>query len=232
MSSIAEVSNIVEEYLEAVLRLQEKSGSARTNELVKMMKVAPGTVTNTIERLEKELLLTHEPYKGVRLTQKGRSIALSVLRKHRLCERLLTDILDVEWHKAHDYACKLEHGVSDDLAAKIEKALKSPETCPHGNPIDTESRRHLSSKSKPLAESNVGQKVLVTKIVDEQSDVLQYLGTLGLRPGIALEVVEKVPFDGPITVKIHERAHALSRQMASLIHVREVEPPRKYARTS
>ncbi len=232
MRSIAEVTSIVEEYLEAVFRLQEKSGSARTNELVKMMKVAPGTVTNTIERLEKESLLTHVPYKGVRLTEKGRSIALRVLKKHRLCERLLTDILDVEWGKAHDYACKLEHDVSDDLALKIEKALKSPETCPHGNLIDTESSRHLSMKSEPLTESNVREKVLITKIVDEQSDLLQYLDTLGLHPGNSLEVVEKAPFDGPITVRIGGRAHALSRQIASMIHVRKVEPQRKHAQTS
>ena len=229
MGAVAEVTSIVEEYLEAVFRLQEKSGSARTNELVKMMRVAPGTVTNTIERLEKESFVTHEPYKGVRLTEKGRSIAIRVLKKHRLCERLLTDILNVEWHKAHDYACKLEHDVSDDLALKIEKALRNPETCPHGNLIDTESRRHLSMKSAPLTESNVRDKVLIAKIVDERSDLLQYLDTLGLHPGNSLEVVEKAPFDGPITVKINGRTHALSRQIASVIHVRKGESQRKHA---
>lgn len=231
MSPTAEVTSIVEEYLEAVFRLQEKSGSARTNELAKMMRVAPGTVTNTVERLEKESLLTHEPYKGVRLTEKGRSIALRVLKKHRLCERLLTDVLDVEWHKAHDYACKLEHDVPDDLALKIEKALKSPQTCPHGNLIDTESRQ-LSRKSKPLTESDVREKVLITSVVDERSDQLKYLDTLGLRPGSLLEVVEKAPFDGPITVRTDDRTHALSRQIASIIHVRKAELQRKHAQTS
>lgn len=220
MSSAVEITGVVEEYLEAIYRLQERDGSARTNELVKMMNVAPGTVTNTIERLEKESLLIHEPYKGVRLTQKGRSIALKVLKKHRLCERLLTDILGVEWSNVHDAACKLEHAVSDELASKIEKTLKYPETCPHGNPIAAEPR-HRQEGSKPLTESRVREKVSITKVADEESDLLQYLDTLGLRPGGSLEIIEKAPFDGPVTVRVKGRDHALSHEVASMIKVKK-----------
>ncbi|MFB0502553.1 MAG: metal-dependent transcriptional regulator, partial [Candidatus Bathyarchaeia archaeon] len=109
------VSSVIEEYLEVIYRLQERSGVARTLELAEMLNVAPGTITNTVERLEKESLIVHEPYKGVRLTEKGRGIALRMVRKHRLSERLLTDILDVEWDKVHDAACQLEHGISDEI---------------------------------------------------------------------------------------------------------------------
>ena len=91
-----EVSVVTEEYLESIFRLQEKRGIARTSEIVKLLKVAPGTVTNTIERLERKGLVTHTPYKGVKLTEEGARIAMRVIRKHRLSERLLTDILHVE----------------------------------------------------------------------------------------------------------------------------------------
>src|SRR3990170_7716439 len=103
-----EVSATVEEYLEAIYRLEESKGSAKTSELAQRMKVAVGTITNTVESMENQSLIVHEPYKGVKLTSKGRKMALDVLRRHRLSERLLTDVLQLDWSKAHDEACKLE----------------------------------------------------------------------------------------------------------------------------
>jgi len=104
MSVSEEISAVIEEYLECIFKLQEKSGVARTSDIVKSLGVVPGTVTNTVEWLEKEGLVTHKPYKGVKLTEKGRKIALQVIRRHRLSERLLTDILNMKWDKAHDAA--------------------------------------------------------------------------------------------------------------------------------
>lgn len=218
-----EVSNVVEEYLEVVYRLQEKSGVARTSELVKMLNVAPGTVTNTVERIEKESLIVHEPYKGVKLTEKGRRIALGVVRKHRLSERLLTDILNVEWEKTHDAACQLEHGISDEIAKKIEKTLGHPKTCPHGNPIPTECGGIIEESSQPLTKFSMKEKGIIVKITDENSDLLQYFGALGLKPEVSLEVIEKAPFNGPITVRVDNKNHALSREIAGLIRVRKID---------
>ena len=121
-----EVTAVIEEYLEGIYRLQEKSGVARTSEIVKLLQVVPGTVTNTVERLEKEGLVTHEPYKGVKLTEKGRKIALNVIRRHRLSERLLTDILRVKWSEAHKAACRLEHAIIHEIVKPLEKALGHP----------------------------------------------------------------------------------------------------------
>jgi len=218
-----EVSNVVEEYLEVIYRLEEKSGVARTSELVKLLNVAPGTVTNTVERLEKESLIIHEPYRGVKLTEKGRRIALRVVRKHRLSERLLTDVLSVEWEKAHNAACQFEHGISDEIAKKIEKALGHPKTCPHGNPIPTECGGIIEETSQPLTKFNLKEKGVIIKITDEDPELLQYLKTLGLKPEASVEVVEKAPFSGPITVRVDEKDHALSREIASLIKIRKVD---------
>jgi DtxR family Mn-dependent transcriptional regulator len=215
-----EVTAVIEEYLEGIYRLQEKSGVARTNDLVKLLQVVPGTVTNTVERLEREGLVTHEPYKGVKLTEKGLKIALQVVRRHRLSERLLTDILHVEWDKVHDAACKLEHGITDEIIKPLEKALGHPKTCPHGNPIPTKCGGIIEEKSEPLTALKGGEQGTILKITEEREDLLHYLDKLGIKPGASLEILEKAPFNGPITLKIGATNRALSRAMASVIQVK------------
>ena len=127
-----------EEYVEAIYRLQKQSGVAKTKELAEELKVVPGSITNTIEHLEKHDLVKHEPYRGVRLTKKGEKLALDIIRRHRLAERLFTDILNVEWSEAHESACKLEHALTKDVLPMLEKRLEHPKFCPHCNPIPTE----------------------------------------------------------------------------------------------
>lgn len=218
-----EITAVVEEYLEGIYRLQEKDGVARTSDIVKSLKVAFGTVTNTVERLEKEGYVTHEPYKGVKLTEKGLKIALQVVRRHRLAERLLTDILKVEWDKAHDAACKLEHGITDEIIKPLEKALKHPKTCPHGNPIPTKCGGIIEEKSQPVTKLNEREQGTIVKITDEESDLLHYLDKIGLVPGASIEIVEKAPFNEPITLKVDGTTRALSCSMASIIRVKRTK---------
>jgi len=216
------VTAAIEEYLEGIYRLQERSGgAARTGDIVKLLQVAPGTVTNTVERLEKEGLVTHAPYKGVKLTKKGRKIAIDVIRRHRLSERLLTEILRVKWSEAHQIACRLEHSFTGDLVKKLEKALRHPKTCPHGNPIPTQCGGIIEQKSEPLTNLKPKEKSALVKITDEKQEILDYLNNLGLLPEALLEVVEKAPFNGPITVKINGKKQALSFELASIIYVRK-----------
>ena len=168
-------------------------------------------------------MVTHKPYKGVKLTLKGRKIALRVLRKHRLSERLLVDILHMEKDKAHDAACKLEHGITDEIIKPLEKVLKHPKTCPHGNPIPTEKGEIVEEKSLPLSELSVGSKGTIIRITEERYELLHYLNELGLEPKVTVEVTEKAPFDGPITIRIGSKKHALSSSIASIIHVEKVK---------
>jgi len=216
-----EVTAVVEEYLETVYRLEEKRGVARTSELVNMLGVVPGTVTNTVERLEKEGYIIHEPYKGVKLTEKGHKMALQVVRRHRLSERLLTDLLHVDWDRAHDAACKLEHALTDEIIKPLEKALKHPKTCPHGNPIPTKCGGLIEEKSQPLTALSEHEKCIIVKITEETADLLNYLGKLGLVPGTSIEILEKAPFDGPITLQIGANSRAVSRAVASIIQVKQ-----------
>jgi DtxR family Mn-dependent transcriptional regulator len=220
MTVSEEVTAAIEEYLECIFKLQEKSSVARTSDIVKSLGVVPGTVTNTVEWLEKEGLVTHKPYKGVKLTEKGQKIALQVIRRHRLSERLLTDILHMEWDKVHDAACKLEHSMTDEVIKPLEKALGHPKTCPHGNPIPTKCGGIIEEESQPLTALNEREQGTIVKITEEKADLLRYLDTMGLVPGASLEVVEKAPFNGPITIKVGRTNRALSREVASIIKVK------------
>lgn len=217
------VSSEAEEYLEAIYRLEKKTGFARTMELARQLKVVPGSVTNTIEGLERRGLVMHEPYKGVKLTEKGRKIALNVLRRHRLAERLLTDILHLDWSEAHEAACKLEHAIPPDIIKPLEKALGHPKTCPHGNPIPTACGGIIEEKSEPLV--NLGPRVsgILVKIIEEKAEVLQHLATLGLTPGVCVEVEKKASFGGPITIRVGEASHTLDYKVASIINVKRTD---------
>jgi len=216
----AEVSPVTEEYLETIYRLQERGGTARTSAMVNMLRVAPGTVTNTIERLEQEDYVTHEPYKGVKLTRKGREIALGVVRRHRLSERLLTDLLHIDWDRVHEVACRLEHGMDEDVISSLEKVLKHPKTCPHGNPIPTKRGEIVEEQSHPLSKLSEEDQSVVAKITEEVPEMLRYLGSLGLKPGASVKILKKAPFDGPITLEVGSAVHAISHQTASIIQVK------------
>jgi len=217
-----EITATTEEYLEGIYKLQQKDDVARTSDLVKLLQVAPGTVTNTIERLEREKLVKHVPYKGVQVTDDGRKIALNVIRKHRLLERLLTDILHMGWDKVHNSACKLEHAVTEDLLNSLETILDHPTTCPHGNAIPTTYGGINEEESESLTSLKPGERGLVVRITEEEPELLQYLATLNLKPQAGVEVVEKAPFNGPLTIQVLGVTKALSRDVADIVEVRKI----------
>jgi DtxR family Mn-dependent transcriptional regulator len=216
------VSSHAEEYLEAIYRLERKGGFARTMELARKLNVVPGSVTNTIENLEERGLVIHEPYKGVRLTEKGRGFAATVLRRHRLAERLLTDILHMDWSQVHEAACKLEHALSPEIIKPLEKVLRHPKTCPHGNPIPTKCGRIFEEKTEALSELDVKIRGIIFKIVEEKTEVLQQLQRLGLTPGKNIEVEERLP-TGPLTVRLGDESLRLNHKLASIIYVKRIE---------
>ncbi|MCW4037470.1 MAG: metal-dependent transcriptional regulator [Candidatus Bathyarchaeota archaeon] len=215
------VSPTVEEYLEQIYRLEKERGIARTKHIAEMVGVSLGTVTNTIDALEQQNLVTHEPYKGVKLTEDGLRIAIDVIRRHRLAERLLTDFLKLDWSRVHEHACKLEHAIVDALTNPLEKALGHPTSCPHGNPIPKACGGILEEASQPLIGLPEGEKGVVAKIVKENQEVLEYLLTINLVPGTPIEVVEKAPLDGPITLLINGRRRPISRKLASIVWVKK-----------
>jgi len=216
------ISYILEEYLEAIWRQEERSGSAKTGQLAEQLQVTPGAVTNTLTHLEKHRLVARRPYRGITLTERGRAIALRVIRKHRLAERLLTELLHMDWSGVHKIACELEHAISDDMVDPLEKTLTESTTCPHGNPIPDETGQLLEQRSEPLSSFNPRDRGILVKVTDEKPELLKYLASLGLLPGASFEVEEKAPFDGPIIVKVMGSTYALGRSVASTVQAKKL----------
>jgi len=221
MTEKREVTATVEEYLENIFRLQEERGRARTKELAERIGVTLGTVTNMVEDLEHQGLVVHEPYKGVRLTEEGRRVALDVVRRHRLSERLLTDILKMPMSRVHKAACELEHSLGEDVIKPLEKALGHPKTCPHGNPIPTRCGGIIEEESVPVASLSSGDVGVVLKITEEGEDLLKHLSAMGIVPEASIVVNEKVAFDGSINITVGGAKRSLSHEVASIIWVKK-----------
>lgn len=222
VKSSEEVTPVVEEYLECIYRLQEKEGMARTSSIVKSLRVAPGTVTNTVEKLEEEGLVTHVSYRGVKLTEKGRRIALQVVRRHRLSERLLVDILKMDWERVHEMACRLEHSLTDEVVKHLEKALNYPKTCPHGNPVPNEQGKVFEEETQPLSELAEGEQGVIVKVVEEKPELLLSLKKHGLVPGAVVRVLKSVSGE-QVGFEVDGEKGVLSLSLASLIRVKGVE---------
>ncbi|WP_455286428.1 metal-dependent transcriptional regulator [[Eubacterium] cellulosolvens] len=224
-------SPAVEEVLEQIHRLQESSGAARTKVLGKRLGVSLGTVTNTLSRLERLGFVRREPYKGTQLTSEGRKVALNVLRRHRLLERLLTDILRVRWSKAHDIACKLEHSVDDEVANAIEDALAHPKTCPHGNAIPPKTGSVPSQVSTRLTELSPHDAGTLVRVLDEEEEgALAHLDSIGLIPGAEFTVDDQVAFDGAVVLHLGKSKVTVSKRAASLVAVKKRGKARNSAR--
>jgi len=215
------VTHQAEEYLEAIYRLEQKGGFARTMELARNLNVVPGSVTNTIENLKRKGLVIHKPYKGVKLTENGRKIASSVLRRHRLAERLLTDILHLDWSKVHDQACKLEHALSPEILKPLEKALGHPKKCPHGNPIPTSCGGIFEEETMALSELGANVSGVIVKITEEKSETLQQLTRLNLIPGKWVQVENKIVPSGSLTIRVEGESCTIDHDLASIIYVKK-----------
>ena len=218
---MSEISSVTEEYLECIYRLQQRDGVAKTNALCTCLNVVPGTITNTIRKLKKEGFVIHQSYKGAKLSESGRKIALNVLRKHRLSERLLTDILHVGWDEVHEAACKLEHGLTHKVVEKLDTVLGHPETCPHGNPIPTKTGFLPEWNLVMLSKLNLKENGVIVRIEEEEPEVLSYLETLGLKPGARVEITAKAPFGDHFTIRRDAKKHVLGRYVASKIWVKK-----------
>jgi DtxR family transcriptional regulator, Mn-dependent transcriptional regulator len=160
----------------------------------------------------------------VALTSAGRAIALGVLRRHRLAERYLADVLGLPWDRVHAEAEEWEHVLSEDVAARMDEALGWPATDPHGEPIPSASGDVPPLSDTPLARLHPRESARVARVSSEDSEFLRYLGSLGIYPDVALTVVSIAPFGGPVTVEVGGQPHAIGRAVAERVFVVDVSP--------
>ncbi|NLE04961.1 MAG: metal-dependent transcriptional regulator [Crenarchaeota archaeon] len=210
-----------EEYIETIYRLQKRFGIAKTNSLAKALGVVPGSITNTIEHLESHNLVVHKPYQGVKLTKQGEKIALNLIRKHRLAERLLTDVLNAHWSTVHEDACKLEHAMTKNLVNLLDERLGHPKFCPHGNPIPTENGLIEEQQGVVLTETDVGENYLITNIIDGEKKDLEILAKKNMYPGVKILIKKIDPQE--IFFQTHGITQSVNTQLASIVMVRKIE---------
>ncbi len=209
----------IEEYLESIYKLQQEQHPVSTSRLAEHLKLSPPSVSEMVKKLASKELVSHTE-KGVCLTDEGKSIAKKVIRRHRLSERLLTDILGFKWDEVHDEACRLEHAISPEMEERIEKSLGNPKTCPHGHPIPDKDGMFLKEKVKPLSELKTNDKGIIVSVFEEDPKMLQYIASLGLIPDVCIRVEEVAPFGGPMIVCVSGSRYALGREVASKIKVK------------
>jgi DtxR family transcriptional regulator, Mn-dependent transcriptional regulator len=210
----------IEEYLEALFHLQEEGKAISTKALAEKLSLKPASVSEMVKKLAAQRLVKHKPYRGVTLTKNGHKAAASLVRRHRLSERFLADMLGVPWDELHDEACKFEHVISDKVEEKLLEALGNPDTCPHGNPIPTADGEIAVETARSLVELTASATGKISKITNESPEFLQYLADLGLMPDVDVVVEEVAPFGGPIIVKAHGAKYALGRQVAEHIYIK------------
>jgi DtxR family Mn-dependent transcriptional regulator len=169
------------------------------------------------KRLDELGLVERLPYRGVALTEAGARGALEVLRHHRLLERYLVDRLGLSLDEVHAEAEMLEHALSEELEAKIDEELGYPTHDPHGDPIPDRELRLIHGESRSLLDLEPGTHGSIARVPDGDSDLLRYLGELGLVPDASVEVVAQAPFGGPVTVRTRAGEHAISRELADRI---------------
>lgn len=208
------------EALKAVYRLTTAVPVAHTGDLADSLGVSPGTATTTIKRLADRSLVDYTPYRGVELTPVGRMAAVSAIRRHRIVERFLADMLGYAWNEADRLAGSFEHDLPQEVEDRIFQALHRPATCPHGFPIPEPETGDIPAMP-PLYTLEPGDvaEVAVPGSIDPQ--VLEFLETLGVRPGVIIEVKEKHPFDGPLVVVVDGADRTLSSQVANQVFVRK-----------
>ncbi|WP_049936945.1 metal-dependent transcriptional regulator [Haloplanus natans] len=218
------LSDAMEDYLKAIYRLQSEDGAPVSTSAIadEVGKTAP-TVTSMVQKLADQGLLEREKYKGVELTPEGETVALEVVRHHRLLEAYLAERLDYSWTDVHEEADALEHHISEEFERRVAEALGDPEVDPHGDPIPGADLRPLErDETTPLSDHETGDRVVVSRVRDRDEEELAYLDDAGVRPDTELEILDVAPF-GMVTVRIGDREQSLPESVARTIRVRPAE---------
>ena len=218
----ATVPQGAKEYLECIYEMEEEEARIQQAKIAKRLGLSPATVSEQIRRLSREKLI-ETTGREIRLTDRGREIAAALVRKHRLAERLLTDILEIPWHRAHEEAHAWEHVISPEVEERI-LAKTGAKTCPHGNPIpglEAPFKRADLVSLNELGESEKGSLTLLMEDLELATDVLKYFEDHNLMPGAVIEVTAVGP-DGTLTLSVNGLTASLGPHLADNLWVQKL----------
>jgi len=217
------LSESMENYLKVIFEILEHEDRAGTSTIAERMGIAAPSVTAMLKRLDDLALVSHQPYRGVRLTEVGEKMALEIVRHHRLIELYLATALGVPWDRVHEEAEKLEHVISEDLERRMAEVLGDPKVDPHGSPIPALDGTLERLEARPLDQTTPGTDVRVAEVDDRDADLLRYLARQGLFPGTRVTLLRIEPFDGPLVLRSDDGELSLGRKAAEAIRVSAVQ---------
>lgn len=210
-----ELSEPLENYLKEIYEIELLKGYARVSDLILAFNVSPGTVSKALEKLEKIGLIERDN-KKIKLTAEGKKIAEKLIKAHRLSERLLTDIIGLDWIRAHQLAHRLEHIWPEDVVDKIDELLGKPLTCPHGHPIPG---REVKINGIKLSEAECNKTYKVIMIIREEEWILSMADELNIKPGVEIKLIKKNEND--FVIEIDSKKESIPRALAEEVLVSE-----------
>jgi len=210
----------IEDYLKALYKLEEQQGApVSTGALAQAMDVSSASASNMVKRLDELDFLTYEAYEGATLTDPGQTVALEVIRHHRLLELYLKEVMGFSWDEIHEEAEILEHHISERFEDRIEEMLDHPERDPHGHPIPARDGTVDELPTRSLADLTEGDGAVIDHIADENGELLALLEQRGLLPGVTVEVQETRPLDGLLVVAIDGTEQLIGEPVAQKVVV-------------
>lgn len=219
------LSQALEDYLKVIYVLEADGEKATTTAIAQALDVSNASVTNMFKKLAGMKLIVHESYKGAVLSPAGKKVALEILRHHRLLELYLKEVMGYSWDEVHDEAEKLEHHISEQFEDRIAELLDHPTYDPHGDPIPTKDGIMPEKATLALNEAEIKTLYMVGRVRDQNPDLLRYLEHQGVLPGVELTIIEKAPFDGPISLEIDSEVISLGFSIAQNIFL--IRPSRQ-----
>lgn len=212
----------IEDYIKAIFHLARDDKAVQTSAIAERLEVRPASVSNMMRRLAKLGLIDYEPYRGAILTGEGQRLARRMVRRHRLIERFLTEILGYSWEEVHDEAERLEHAVSTRFVESIDHLLERPRTDPHGAPIPQQDGTMIETTSLTLAELVAGERAVVRRVRDSDAGLLRHFREIGIQPDVTVDVLAHGPHEGTLTVRIAGNVYHLGHAAAAGVFVERV----------
>ena len=207
------------DYLAEIYRLGQGEVWVSTTALAERLNVSGPATVRMVRRLHKAGLVDHLPYKGARLTRPGKKAALLGIRRHRLAERFLVDVLKFGWHEVHEEADDFHKGITQRLEERMSEVMNHPLTCPHGEPIPTREGEMPEVDDMPLTVVAPGASGSISRVKSHDPDKLWYLEKIGLMPGSSFELIDRAPFNGPLRLRINRHEQVIGAELAGALWV-------------
>lgn len=209
-----------EDYIKAIYHLSQiDNKSVATNAIAEQMKTKPSSVTDMVKKLSEKSLVNYKKYQGVSLSEEGRLVALSIIRKHRLWEVFLVDKLNFSWDEVHEVAEQLEHIKSDALIDKLDAHLGFPKVDPHGDPIPTKEGTFKKSVKKLISELPISSEGVCVGVNDSSASFLKFLDKNKIALGDTFKILDREDFDGSVSISTRDGTIRISEQIASNLYL-------------